>query len=64
MDDHELSLLILIVLACLLPPLAVFLKKRDFGMHFWLNLGLTFFVFWIPGVVHALWVVLSNQHPS
>jgi uncharacterized membrane protein YqaE (UPF0057 family) len=46
-----------VVAAFLLPPLGVLLRD---GLHkrFWLNLLLTFFGY-IPGVVHALWVVLK-----
>ncbi len=44
-----------IVLSVLIPPLGVFLKV-GFGGQFWLNLLLTFF-FYIPGLVHAVWVI-------
>lgn len=46
-----------IVLAVLLPPLAVFMNS-GLGTQFWLNLVLTIVGFWIVGVVHALIVVL------
>lgn len=48
---------LLIVLAILLPPLAVFLKI-GLGTHFWINLILTFLGY-IPGIIHALWVVFT-----
>ncbi len=48
--------LLLIILAFLLPPLAVGLKN-GIGGSFLLNLVLTL-VFWLPGVIHALIVVL------
>lgn len=49
--------LIQILIAFILPPLAVFLKV-GFGMHFWINVILTM-LGWIPGVLHALWVLYT-----
>lgn len=51
--------LVLIILAIFLPPLAVFLKKGIMPT-FWLNLLLTL-IFFIPGMVHALWVVTKES---
>ena len=48
--------LLLIILAFLLPPLAVGLKD-GIGGSFFLNLILTM-LFWLPGFIHALIVVL------
>ncbi len=48
-----------IIAAVLLPPLGVFLA-RGIGSDFWINCLLTLLGY-IPGVVHALWVVLSNR---
>lgn len=48
--------LIFIILSLLLPPLAVFLKV-GLTVHFWINVILTI-LGWMPGVIHALWVVL------
>ena len=47
-----------IVLAIFLPPVAAFLTV-GIGLHFWLNLILTLF-FFIPGVIHALWLVVKK----
>lgn len=47
--------LVQIILAILLPPLAVFLKKGA-GKDLVINIVLCFF-FWVPGIVHALWLV-------
>lgn len=47
-----------ILIALLLPPLAVFLEV-GLGMHFWLNIVLCIF-FWIPGILHAIYVVLTR----
>ncbi|MBE9534261.1 MAG: YqaE/Pmp3 family membrane protein [Proteobacteria bacterium] len=48
---------ILIVLAIILPPLAVFLQKGA-GKDLVINIVLCLF-FYIPGIFHALWVVLK-----
>lgn len=48
--------LLLVILAILLPPLAVGLKS-GLGKSFFINLILTILL-WIPGVIHALIVVL------
>lgn len=48
---------LLVLLAFILPPLAVFFKV-GFGSAFWINLLLTLLI-WIPGVIHAL-IVITN----
>ncbi|MBN33183.1 MAG: YqaE/Pmp3 family membrane protein [Rhodospirillaceae bacterium] len=48
-----------IILAILLPPLGVFLTV-GIGMHFWINILLTIF-FYIPGLVHAIWVIATKS---
>ena len=50
--------LLLILLALLLPPLAAFLVV-GLGTHFWINLILTL-LGWIPGTVHAIWLIVSR----
>ncbi len=52
-----MSKIVLIILAILLPPLAVFLKS-GVGKDLLINIILCI-LFWIPGVLHALWVVLK-----
>lgn len=47
--------LVLIIIAILLAPLAVFLK-RGFGKDLIINIILCFF-FYLPALVHALWIV-------
>lgn len=47
-----------VIAAIILPPLGVFLQV-GLGGHFWLNILLTLLGF-IPGVIHALWVILSR----
>lgn len=48
--------IVLIILAILLPPLAVFLKSGG-GKSLIINIVLCF-LFWVPAVIHALLVVL------
>ncbi|WP_419814114.1 YqaE/Pmp3 family membrane protein [Glacieibacterium sp.] len=50
--------ILLIIASILLPPLGVFLA-RGIGTDFWINVVLTL-LGWLPGVIHALWVVLSK----
>ncbi len=50
--------LLLVILAILLPPLAVALHEGRINGKFWLSLILTL-LFWIPGVIYALIVVLG-----
>ncbi|PIW30655.1 MAG: YqaE/Pmp3 family membrane protein [Rhodobacterales bacterium CG15_BIG_FIL_POST_REV_8_21_14_020_59_13] len=47
-----------VILAILLPPLGVFLQV-GLTLHFWINLILTLFGY-IPGIIHALWVILRK----
>ncbi|BCL38481.1 YqaE/Pmp3 family membrane protein [Nostoc sp. MS1] len=47
--------LIRILCAIFLPPLGVFLQV-GLGKDFWINILLTFLGY-IPGIVHAVWVI-------
>ena len=49
--------ILLIILCLLLPPLAVYLKTNN-GKTTLINLVLSL-LFFVPGVIHALWVVLQ-----
>ena len=55
MDDT--NKLLLIIIAILIPPLAVGLKAGIGGQLF-LNIILTI-LFWLPGLLHALYVILK-----
>lgn len=48
---------VLIILALLLPPVAVFLKNGA-GKDLIINIILCI-LFYIPGVIHALWLTLK-----
>ncbi|HEY5914639.1 MAG TPA: YqaE/Pmp3 family membrane protein [Verrucomicrobiae bacterium] len=52
-----MSKLVLIILAILLPPLAVYLKTKS-AKDTIINIVLCLF-FWIPGVLHALYLILK-----
>ena len=52
-----MSKVILILLAILLPPLAVYLKTKS-AKDTIINIVLSFF-FWIPGILHALYLILK-----
>ena len=49
--------IVLIILAILIPPVAVFLKK-GVGKHLVINIILCIF-FYLPGIIHALWLVMN-----
>ncbi len=57
-EDKFMELL-KIILAILLPPLGVFLQV-GLGKHFWLNIVLTILGY-LPGIVHAVWVIAKNK---
>jgi uncharacterized membrane protein YqaE (UPF0057 family) len=50
--------IIRILLSILLPPVGVFLQV-GIGLHFWLNILLTLLGY-IPGIIHALWIILRR----
>jgi len=56
----EESTVLLVILAILLPPLAVYLHEDEINTRFWISLVLTL-LFWIPGVIYALIIVLSDS---
>ena len=54
--------LLRIIFAIILPPLGVFLTI-GIKPHFWLNILLTVLGF-LPGIVHAVWVIAKNDQRS
>lgn len=48
-----------LILAIFFPPVGAFLQV-GLTKHFWINLVLTFF-FYVPGIIHAVWLVVTNQ---
>ena len=54
-----MSKLLLVIIAIVLPPLAVGLKA-GFGFQLFLNIVLTLLLY-LPGMLHALWIVLKDE---
>jgi uncharacterized membrane protein YqaE (UPF0057 family) len=50
---------LLIVLAILIPPLAVYLHQGEINSKFWISLVLSL-LFWLPGMIYALLVVTES----
>lgn len=48
-----------VLLGSFLPPVGVFMVKGP-AFAFWLNILLTL-LFWVPGQVHALWVIAHTR---
>lgn len=55
---NDTNKLLLVIIAILIPPLAVGLK-RGIGGALILNIVLTL-LFWLPGFLHALYVILND----
>lgn len=51
--------LLMIIIAILLPPLAVFLQKGA-GKDFVINVLLSVFLLWIGGIIHAIWLQMKK----
>lgn len=56
--DADTNTLLLVILAILLPPLAVYLHQGEINNKFWISLLLTL-LFWLPGIIYALVVILG-----
>ncbi|HET7663776.1 MAG TPA: YqaE/Pmp3 family membrane protein [Rhodanobacteraceae bacterium] len=50
--------IIRIILSVIIPPVGVFLQV-GFGLQFWLNILLTILGYF-PGLIHALYIILSR----
>jgi len=57
-NTTDAETILLVILAILLPPLAVLLVYGGLTLDFWITLLLTIFLIWIGGVVYALYVIL------
>ena len=51
---------LLVILAILLPPLAVYLHQGEANGKFWLSL-LLWLLFYIPGLIYALILILGDK---
>ena len=58
-SEASTNTLLQVILAILLPPLAVYLHEGEINNRFWIDLILTL-LFFIPGVIYALIVVLGG----
>lgn len=58
MSDLASNKLLLVIIAILLPPVAVGIKKGVGGALI-INIIL-WLLFYVPGLIHALWVVLKD----
>jgi uncharacterized membrane protein YqaE (UPF0057 family) len=56
--EASTNTLLLVILAILLPPLAVYLHEGVINSKFWIDLILTLLL-WLPGVIYALIVILA-----
>jgi uncharacterized membrane protein YqaE (UPF0057 family) len=56
-NKETMNIIILIILAILLPPLAVYLKTKS-AKDTIINVVLCL-LFWLPGVLHALYLCLK-----
>ncbi|HEY1112088.1 MAG TPA: YqaE/Pmp3 family membrane protein [Chitinophagaceae bacterium] len=56
----DTNTILLVILAILLPPLAVYLHEGAINNRFWISLLLTL-LFWIPGVIYALIIILGDE---
>ncbi len=56
-NNQEVDKVLLVILAILLPPLAVYLHEHEINTKFWISLLLSLF-FWLPGIIYALIVIL------
>lgn len=56
--DGEDNKLLLVIIAILLPPLAVYLHQGEINSKFWIALVL-WLLFYIPGLIYALITILG-----
>lgn len=59
-NEPNTNTLLLVILAILLPPLAVYLYEDEINNRFWISLVLTL-LGWLPGVVYALVLILGKK---
>ena len=51
--------LLLVIIAILLPPLAVYLHQGEINSKFWISLLLSL-LFYVPGLIYSLVVILGD----
>ena len=58
--ETDTDTLLLVILAILLPPLAVYLYEGEINNRFWISVILTLLA-WVPGIVYALVLILGKH---
>jgi len=58
--EPSTNTLLMVILAILLPPLAVYLHEGVINNKFWIDLLLTL-LFYLPGLIYALVVILGED---
>jgi uncharacterized membrane protein YqaE (UPF0057 family) len=59
-DPDGMGKFVSLVISFFLPPVGVLMKK-GLGGPFVINLLLTVFLFWLPGALHAAWVITNDD---
>lgn len=59
LEPESIMKVVRLIAAIFLPPLGVFLTV-GLGSAFWINILLTFLAY-IPGIVHAIWVIAKHD---
>ena len=58
--EADTDTLLLVILAILLPPLAIYLYEGEINNRFWISLILTL-LGWLPGIIYALVLILGEH---
>lgn len=58
--ETDTDTVLLVILAILLPPLAVYLYEGEINNRFWISLILTL-LGWLPGIIYALVLILGEH---
>ncbi len=58
--ENSTNQLLLIIIAILLPPLAVFLLNKKFDTQVIISIVLTIF-FWVPGLLYAIYLIVTQK---
>ncbi|HEV7783436.1 MAG TPA: YqaE/Pmp3 family membrane protein [Chitinophagaceae bacterium] len=59
-NEPSTNTLLLVILAIILPPLAVYLHEGATNKRFWISVLLTL-LFWVPGIIYALILILGKK---
>lgn len=59
-DIEGVALIFAIVFAFILPPVAVFIKRKCLDTSFWINVIFCLLA-WMPAVLHAFYVIFFKE---